>query len=436
MQAVVKSSPQPDWAEINRQRELEAKRHQKKLSRLKDISEIPDFENRSDFDPKTTILNKGNFTVPGQGEQPDYCHTPFVSHIHESGNSAIEMIVTCKLWRCPSCYRLKVDSEVFKYAVLLECYSLVTGDRPFRAVASISSDQVHNLTLEDLRAFRRNSKDRLKRCGVTAAFKLDHAFRIIKKVQSAVRSICGSDTTSGGFWNFILSPSSIELINQHLGTDYKTWRDLVNFSPHIHYLLFPGHQKISGDKNIVLTKLQANDGSYTLDTARDVVKHIRYLVTHCAILINAGKSRFEPADVFGDLHDWKPEDYLTSEEIREIQASVLDVLNEKRTKPYMVGTDGELCFLGEENSVSEESLNERGYRKIHDLIAYDEFSAECIDAWLTSIKNSDNCAYVEYLLSEYYRILKDDTIPQKLRRLFLSDLRDPPDSFKITTLDV
>jgi hypothetical protein len=66
---------------------------------------------------------------------------------------------------------------------------------------------------------------------------------------------------------------------------------------------------------MILTKLQANGGSYTLDTIRDVVKHIRYLVTHCGILINAGNSRVEPADVFGDLHNWKPEDYLPPEEI-------------------------------------------------------------------------------------------------------------------------
>ena len=299
----------------------------------------------------------------------------------------------------------------------------------------MSNDQAYNLTLEDLRAFRRNAKDWLKRSGVTAGFKLDHPFRIKKRVQSAIRVLCGENTTSGGFWDYILNPSSIESINNYLGTDYKSWRDLVNLSPHVHYLLFPGHQKITGDKNIVLTKLQANDGSYTLDSVRDVVKHIRYLVTHCGILINAGKSRFEPADVFGDLHNWKPEEYLTPEEIQEIQSAVLDVLNEKRTKPYTVGDDGELCYLGEE-APSNEKLKDLGYLPINEFFAYDEFSGECLDAWLKSIENQNNADYVFYLVSEYSRILKDDTIPQKKRRLFLEDLRDPPDSFQITTLNV
>jgi hypothetical protein len=165
------------------------------------------------------------------------------------------------------------------------------------------------------------------------------------------------------------------------------------------------------------------------------VKHIRYLITHCAILINAGKSRFEPADVFGDLHNWKPEEYLTPEEIRDIQAAVLEVLNEKRTKPYAVDTDGELCYLGDE-APTEEKLKEQGYIPVKELIAYDQYSAECNDAWIKSIRNPDNAAFVEYLLSEYHRILKDDTIPQKKRRLFLENLRDPPDSFRVRTLGV
>ncbi|SDF43546.1 hypothetical protein SAMN04488589_0511 [Methanolobus vulcani] len=395
-----------------------------------------DYQKRQDelFDPKTTILNKGNFTVPGQGQSPDYCHTPYISHIHASGNSALEMIISCKLWRCPSCYRLKVDSEVFKYAVLLECYSLVTGDRPFRAVASMDSDKAYSLTLDEYRGFRRNAKDRLKRNGVTAGFKLDHPFRIKKSVQQAVRVLCGEETSSGGFWNYILNPSSINEINNYLDTDFKSWRDLVNFSPHVHYLLFPGHQKISGDKNIVITKLQKTDGSYTLDNVSDIVQHLRYLLTHCGILVNAGKSRMEPAGVFGDLRNWKPEDYLTPEEIQDIQLSVLNHLNEKRTTPYTVDDMGELCYLRDKEE--EKTAEDAGYFPLKEFIAYDECTGECIDSWLSSIRNPDNAVYVEYLLSEYSRILKDTDIPQKKRRLFLGDLRDPPNSFKITKLNV
>jgi hypothetical protein len=47
----------------------------------------------------------------------------------------------------------------------------------------------------------------------------------------------------------------------------------------------------------------------------------------------------------------------------------------------MIGSDSELCFLGDENSVSEESLNERGYFNTHDFIAYDECSAVSNDTW-------------------------------------------------------
>lgn len=395
-----------------------------------------DYQAREDelFDSKTTILNKGNFTIPGQGQQPDYCHTPYISHIHDSGNSALKMIISCKLWRCPSCYRLKVDSEVFKYAVLLECYSLMTGERPFRAVASMSSERSNDITLDELRAFMRNSKDRLKRCGVDAGLKLFHSYRIKKNAQQAIRVLCGENTSSGGFWNYILSPSSIDAINEYLDTDFKTWRDLVNFSPHVHYLLFPAHQKVTGDKNIVITKLQKQDGSYALESVSDVVQHLSYLFTHCGVLVNADKKRLKPADVFGDLHKWKPEEYLTPEEIQNIQLAVLDHLNEKRTSPYTVDDMGELCYL--RDAKEEKTAEEAGYLPLKEFIAYDEVTGECLDAWVASIKDPRNRSYVDYLLSEYSRILKDDEIPQKKRRLFLEDLRDPPDSFKITTLNV
>ncbi|WP_342305892.1 hypothetical protein [Methanolobus sp. ZRKC5] len=130
-------------------------------------------------------------------------------------------------------------------------------------------------------------------------------------------------------------------------------------------------------------------------------------------MVNAGKSRFEPADVFGNLHNWKPEEYLTPDEIKDIQVAVLDILNEKRTKPYAVGSDGVLCYLGDGSATDKHSLKELGYLPLKEFVPYDEFSGECLEAWLKSIRNPDNAAFVHYLVSEYSRILKDDTIPQK-----------------------
>ena len=428
----------PDWEQITQDREKQSKRHQKKASKLHYPSEdISEFKAKEVFDPKTSILNKGNLTVPGQGQRPDYCHTYNYSHIHESGNGAVKTFKTCKMWRCPSCYHFKVDSETFDKAVLIECYALVTGDRPFRYVGSMPPKKALNLTLKELKDFRRNVKERAKRQGVTAGLQIFHPFRLKKKVQEAIRVLNGDDTTSGGFWSYILQPSNIPKINAYLDTDYKTWRDCSNLSFHIHGLGFPGHQKITGDKNVVLTKLQKKDGTYTLDSVRDVTKHIRYLLTHCGVLVNThdDDSRIKPSVPFGDLHGWKPEEYLTPEEIKGIRLAVLDILNEKRTKPYSVNDKGELCYLGDEVT-SDEKLKDLGYSRIIERVPYDAFSAECTDAWLKSIKNPDNAAFVEYLLSEYSRVLNDKTIPQKLRCLFLEDLRDPPDSFEVITLNV
>lgn len=426
----------PDWEKISQDREKQSKRHQKKVSNLHyPLEDISNFEPVERFDPKNTPLNGGNFTIPSQGQQPDYCHTKTLSHLHASGNGAASTFKTCKLLRCPSCGQFKVDSDVFKYAVLIECYSAVTGDRPFRYVGSLHVDEVDDITLHEITLFRRNVKDRVKRQGVIAGLHIFHPFRLKKRVQEGVRVLNGENTSSGGFWNYILDPSNIEKINDYLGTDYRNWRGCSNFSPHVHGIGFPGHQIITGDKKVVIAKLQKKDGTWTLDTVSDVVKHIRYLMTHAGALINVDdESRLQSTVPFGDLHGWKPENYLSPEEIANIQSSVLDILNENRTKPYAIDKDGELCYLGD-GSTSDEKLRERGYYPISEYDAHSEFEAECIDSWLKSIKNYDNRVYVEYLLSERSRILKDKTIPQKLRCLFLKDLRDPPDSFEIISLD-
>ncbi|WP_406671116.1 hypothetical protein V7O67_05125 [Methanolobus sp. ZRKC4] len=137
-------------------------------------------------------------------------------------------------------------------------------------------------------------------------------------------------------------------------------------------------------------------------------------MTHCGVLVNADDdSRLKPDNFFGDLHSWKPEEYLTTEEIQDIQVEILSVLNENRTKPYSVGSDGVLCYLGDGSATDKHSLKELGYLPLKEFVPYDEFSGECLDAWLKSIENPENRVYVEYLVSERSRILKDKTIPQK-----------------------
>ncbi|WP_340819009.1 hypothetical protein [Methanolobus sp. WCC4] len=431
-------SPTPDWENINQDRAKQTKRHNRKISKLHYPAEsIEDFEPPEErFDPLTTPMNKGNFTIPGEGQKPCYCHTRSLTHMHKSGNGAASTFKTCKLLRCPCCGQFKTDSLTFKNSVLVECYALVTGDRPFRYIGSMHTDVQDNVTLKDIRNFKRNVKDRVKRQGVTAGIQIFHPFRLKKHVQDAIRVLNGENTTSGGFWSYVRNPSNIEKINAYLGTEYRNWRDCSNLSIHVHGLGFPSHQKITGDKKVVIRKLQKKDGTYTLETTTDLVKHIRYLMTHAGALTNVDdESRMQACTPFGDLHNWKPEEYLTQEEIQGIQADVLQVLNENRTKPYTFNAKGELCYLGDE-ATSDEKLKDQGYYPLHELFdAYDEFTAECRQGWLSSITNEANLEYVLYLMSERSRILDDKTIPQKLRCLFLQDLKDPPDSFEIIELD-
>lgn len=391
------------------------------------------FDNDLVFSPKTTRLNRGNFAVPGKGERPDYCHMPYIAGIKSDGSGAKEIYVSCKLARCPDCYRLWVDNEVYQYAVLLEAYSLVSGSRPFRAVGSIPADM--EITLQDLRNKRRSMKDRLKRQGITAMFSLDHPFRIKNSVKGAIKDILAirrvdnSEVASGALWEFLLNEDNLDAINEQLGTEFVNWRHCVDLSPHTHFLLFDdcgGYQKITGDKDIFIKKL--TEPNVLLESVKDVVKHMKYLFTHCEILVNAGKCRSKPAGVSGGLYDFNPSEYLTEDELQRIKDNVLEVLNENRTKPLIELQDGNLGYSGEP---TEDTLEDDGYLPMSEFVPYSSIEAEAIDAWIAHIPNKDNMRYCEYLINRYRAIISDDNIPAKMRRLFTRDLVDPPESFVI-----
>ena len=258
---------------------------------------------------------------------------------------------------------------------------------------------------------------------------------------------------SGGMWEFLLEPGNIPAINEYLQKNkYCTWRDCVKLSPHTHYLLFPGDQKITGNADIVITKLisERDDGTkiITLDTVDDIVLHLRYLFTHSEILINAGDCNSDPAGFFGELYDTHKKPYFmeefTNAEMMQVQYEVLEVINRGRDKPYTIDESNELIFSNErENSPT---MRERGYIPVHEYLAYDPVSREAQDAWLASIKNLDNRAYCEYLIDLFER-LKDSRLPGKMKRLFTSRtlfldsrgcdvvLRPPPDSFAFVKIE-
>ena len=396
-----------------------------------------DYFDKLPFRHDSTLLNRGNYSIPGYGVQPDYCCTPFISHLKGDGSGAVEMYITCKLARCPSCYHSWIDGQVFDNAVKIEAYARSVRSRPARVVGSISRDRVlEGLTLDDIRNFKRNSKDRLKRCGVSAAVSVEHAFRLKDGVKKAIRSIVGmrgGKLSSGAFWSFLRDSNNIKTINAFLGTDYQSWRGCVDLSPHMHYVTFPGNQKVTGDKDVLLTKLSSLRGDkkiWVLESVDDVVSHLRYLIGHCGILVNSGKCRNQPVNVMGDLYGFNPEDYLSPEEVDKIRSDVLDVLNKNRDTPLVVGNDGNLTYEHEDHE--DQPLD--SYLPMSSFVRYSALSDECVDAWLAGIDDVNNRAYCEYLVSLYNDIFDDPDVPSKKRRLFTSDLMDPPDSFFILRL--
>ena len=393
------------------------------------------------FDTKLTIINKGNYTMPKHGEAPDFCHKPYVDAIDSTGQYGRKRLYTCKTARCPMCGDLWIHKAVFKATVNAEAYAQATGSRPSRYVSSVaipSGSSGIEYTLDDIRKLRRNTNDRLKRCGVTAGSSLFHAMRIKKRVKTALkRYLKDPYAPSSAFWDAILNdPECIAYINTHVGNDlikYESWRDCVNLSPHYHGLAFPGTQKFTGDKKIMIRKLITNRRDnetgkitkiYTLKTASDVVKHVSYLLSHAGILINAGKHQMQPMTSFGELHNLNPADIVSEDDLHNIKKEVLHIMNAGRNNGFMLDQDGELCH--QHNDDQEEHT----WKPLYDIASMAEDKYREMREWLGSLPDQENARYIMHLIELHHAVRGDDQRKAKYRKIFIDEAPPPPPNFE------
>lgn len=381
--------------------------------------------NGSDFNFSTDItLNKNDFMIYGKGERPVYCQRPYVHGLAVDGSGEKIIFTTCETMGCPSCGRLWALQQVFKAAVHTEAYARYSGSRPAHGEASIDYDQP--FTLDGIRKLRRNVNNRLKKQGVTAGLNLFHAFRIKPDVKDVLRVLLGS-SDSMGFWRFLRDDDNISKINDVLGTDYSSYLDCVFLAPHPHFTCFPGDQKFTGDKDLLLKKnCFHRDGEkvWTLETSDAVVRYYTYMISHVSQLAYGKGTRFKPISPFGEMFKKSPEKLVSPEVLQEIRTEILEIMNQGRDKPLVLDDDTVSYSVPEED---EESV---------DFIPMSEFRLNSIEAnerardfeSCVVASHPENLHYVRYLIGLYNMVHDSVFVPQKFKRLFLVPFEELPGS--------
>lgn len=351
------------------------------------------------------ILILTSFLIPGLGLAADHCMTKILSAISSLGNAVKFISKHCERIQCPNCYEWWISQRAFKLAVLIECYSKFTNERPAGVVCSVHPDVVRSWEWKNYGNFMRTCYQRLYKLDVLGGVRFFHPFRIKDSIKTDLRKLGAKD--SGGFWKMIRS----NVLN------LPSWYSYVCLSPHIHSIVFPSFISENTNKDIVIKKY-AVFGSFI-----DTVAHVRYLLSHCGLLTS---SENEPASPFGCLHGWKPENHLTYDEILSIKNRVAEAMG--------------LCYNQLKNDIevkSTENEEEDNYEwiPIHQFADYSAKQIEFSRTFLDAIPNRNYASFVGDIINIYNDRRSDHECDRHKRHVFIEDLVDIPSGFKVIMSD-
>jgi hypothetical protein len=351
--------------------------------------------------PILPILILTSFLIPGMGLASDYCMTKVLSAIGVLGNAVKLISKHCERIQCPNCWTWWASKRCFKLAVLLECYAEYTKERPIALWCSVHPDKVKSWSWREYGNFIRKCYSRMYKLGITGGVRVFHAMRVKDDIKDDLRLLGAKD--SAGFWKMIRANA----------LNLSSWFLYVYLSPHIHALVFPSWIKPNTAKDITIGKYAV------LDTTKDTVAHLRYLLSHCGILLDGEN---EPAAEFGVLHGWKPEEHLSAAQILRIKNEVANAMELK----YDAMKD---------DAVPDVVDDSADWIPIHEFADYSNEQIQFSDAFICSIQDKNHAAFVEYLIHLYNERRKDTSLDKHKRHVFESDLLSIPAGFTVV-LDV
>jgi hypothetical protein len=204
----------------------------------------------------------------------------------------------CRKVECPDCYAREDRERAFELAVNIEGVATLRDERPHALVFSTPPSESSEYSIDDIntKLMRRGRRRAKSKSGVLGGVSVVHPARIPDGIKSALRAHgYGAGGPNGGFWEGVRADA--------LGL--SDWRRYAEYSPHGHSVGFPEMIEPHEGTDFVVSKYT------TLDAPKNVVRHIRYLMSHRGVW--RGDGQFTSIRRWGMFHH-ASKDYIDIEE--------------------------------------------------------------------------------------------------------------------------
>lgn len=278
-----------------------------------------------------------------EGEEID-CMTVGVKSVCKCCSSYTTIRLKCDNIQCPNCWSRWSSKNTFKYAVKLEAYSHVLKQEYKETLSdllSFTDSEVDDITLDSIldsvdlhrpchvsasisdtnyswseiktSLFRRGYRRLKKQMNVIAGLRIFHPFRVSKSKKKILRAEGWEPNKGDRLWSFVR-----RLVNDS-DNSFELY-DFVTQGLHFHSLAFPSILDSHTGTDFVCKRIDRS----RLDSTSDVVRLLRYLLSHCGVI--PGKDRNRPNGPFGALHHFSPEKELSEEKLLSIRLKVADTM--------------------------------------------------------------------------------------------------------------
>lgn len=344
---------------------------------------------------KARIYNKSHpFVLPGLGESGPKCMCKKAWGIGIDGKKLGYVNLKCKRIECKNCYLNWVLEKVYESAFILEAYAKVTGERPAHVTAEIIgiSDKARSWDMEDYDTFHRRTYRHIEAMGGLGGLRAFHPYKIHSHIKKSLISN-GYGIPGNGFWKGV----------RNNALNLKTFDEYYYLAPHDHNIVFPSFLDEHVDNKFFVKKIKE------LSTMEDTIKALFYLVSHVGVYKDNECKDNHPLAFFGKLHRFKPEKYLSDEEIKTLKSEISSIMN-----------------YDPDNETPSPDSNKDQFIPIHEFNMYSAEKEQWTNAVISSFPEN-TISFWWSLVLEYNDKINNSDIPKEDRHIFIDDLVIPPD---------
>lgn len=355
----------------------------------------------SDLQPITKRINNKShpFVLGGLGSSGPHCMCKVAYGPSVDGKKLGYVHHKCKRLECKNCFKSILLERVYDITFRVEAYAKVIGDRPAHVTSEIIgvSSAAKLWDMDDYDTFHRRSYRHISAIGGTAGVRLFHPYKIHSNIKQLLKK-AGYGIKGNGFWKGV----------RENALNLAKYEEYYYLAPHDHNIVFPSFLKEHSDNKFFLKKIAS------LATLEDVIKALFYLISHTGVFKDTEDKDNHPIACFGELHRFKPENFLSNDEITELKTRISETMN---YWPDGNGPD------------DEKESNRDNFIPFHEFNIY---SAEK-EAWVNAVISSFPCEFITFwsnIIHEYQDKIEDKTIPKDERCLFIEDVYIP-DGIKV-----